>query len=104
MVYFQEEGNTDDASTTSRPHGEIDIDPTGLSTSNEPSLSKVELPNAEAGSAIVSSSIMENTYSFSAYDDNVRAVVNVTNGSILSALDTMAEVSKTVSKGVSACT
>ena len=39
--------DTYEARTTSRPQGEIDMDPTGLSTSNDTSLPKVELKKAE---------------------------------------------------------
>lgn len=36
-----------EASTTSRPHGDMDIDPTGCSTWNELSSSKVGLSKAD---------------------------------------------------------
>ena len=49
--------DTHDASTTSRPQGEIEADPTGLSTSNDQSFSNVGLAKADAGSTVFDPSI-----------------------------------------------
>jgi len=52
-------GGTYEARTTSRPQGDIDIEPTGLSTSNDPSFSKVGLVNAEADCTTSASRVID---------------------------------------------
>jgi hypothetical protein len=56
--YGKKNGWTYEARTTSRPQGDIDIEPTGLSSSKDPSFSKVGLLNAFTNSETISSRII----------------------------------------------